>query len=193
MKRKVLIVVLLASLFCGTLSAQRFAIKTNILYDVALVPSLGVEMGLGQRWTLDISGTYNPFTYQDCKFWRNFTVSPEVRFWTCESFNGFFVGLHAIGGQYSFTGFKVPFVKGMEEKRRYEAWSYGGGLTVGYQWVLSKRWSVEAALGGGYSRILYEKYEDCDPCSKIMNPDKKDQKTDYWGPTKASVALMFFF
>lgn len=186
--------VLFASLFCGAVSAQKVAVKTNLLYDATLVPSLGIEIGLGQRWSLDISGTYNPFRFEECKFWKNWTVSPEVRFWTCESFNGFFVGLHAIGGEYNFTGFKMPFdlIEDLETLR-YEAWSYGGGLTLGYQWVLSKRWGLETSLGGGYSRINYKKFDGCEACANLLNPDKADQKTDYWGPTKATLSLMFFF
>lgn len=203
MKKKALFIILFASIFCGTVSAQKFAIKSNILYDAALVPSLGVEMRLGKGWTLDVTGTYNWFELESCqrvetgqpapvgKFWKNWSVMPEVRYWFCESFNGSFLGLHATGGQYSFSGLKLPFglVKDLENYR-YEGDWYGVGITFGHQWVLGKRWSIEAAIGAGYARIYYEK-SNCPSCSPILN-DKNDRWTNYWGPTKASVSLMFF-
>ena len=66
MKKLHFIVIVFTILFVsgvGSLKAQdRFAVKTNLLYGgVARTPNLGVEIGLAPRWTLELSGSYNPF------------------------------------------------------------------------------------------------------------------------------------
>ena len=40
-----------------------------------------------------------------------------------------------------------------EKGRHYEGWYVGGGLTYGYQWMLSRHWNLEASIGVGYARI----------------------------------------
>ena len=51
--------ILLASVH--TSRAQRWAVKSNLLYDAATTVNLGVEAALGRRVTLDVSGNYNPW------------------------------------------------------------------------------------------------------------------------------------
>lgn len=43
-----------------TVYAQRVAIKSNLLYDAATTMNLGLEIGLAPKWSLDLSGNYNP-------------------------------------------------------------------------------------------------------------------------------------
>ena len=35
---------------------QKFAVKSNLLYDATATINLGVEMELSKKWTLDLSG-----------------------------------------------------------------------------------------------------------------------------------------
>ena len=39
-----------------TASAQKVAVKTNLLYDVTTTLNLGAEFRLAPKWTLDVSG-----------------------------------------------------------------------------------------------------------------------------------------
>ena len=41
---------------CNLLYAQNIVAKTNILYDMTSTINLGMEFGLGPKWTLDLSG-----------------------------------------------------------------------------------------------------------------------------------------
>lgn len=64
MKKRILIaLVALGSLICPAL-AQNAAVKTNLLYDATTTMNLGVEFGLSPKWTLDVSGNYNPWRFQ---------------------------------------------------------------------------------------------------------------------------------
>ena len=151
----------LALLFSLSMSAQHFALKNNLLYDATTTPNLGFEVGLSM---------------------------PEVRYWTCEKFNGTFIGVHALGGQYNIAGIKLPFgIFPNLKDHRYDGYLYGGGLTLGHQWILNKRWSIEAAIGAGYARVHYDKY-NCGECgSKI-----ETKNSNYWGVTKAALSIIYF-
>lgn len=147
-----------------------------------------MEIGLGKKTTLDLYGGYNPFTLGGNKRFKHWLVQPEFRYWTCERFNGTFWGLHLHGGEFSVAGIHLPFKMFPSLKdHRYEGYFYGGGVSVGHQWVLSKRWSLEASVGVGYAHWVYDKYR-CVNCS----PKIKSGHKNYVGPTKVAVSLVYF-
>lgn len=184
MKRILLLWMLFVSI---SLSAQDWAVKTNLLYDATATVNLGAEIGLAPKWTLDLSANYNGWTFNDNKKWKHWLAQPEARYWLCERFNGHFVGAHLLGGQYNWGGIKMPFGLWENlENYRYEGWYAGAGLVYGYQWLLGKRWSIEAALGLGYVRAHYDKYE-CVHCGEWMGKGDKN----YLGVTKAAVSLIY--
>lgn len=159
-----------------------FAAKTNLLYWGTTTPNLGFEIGLSKKYTLDISGGYNPWTFSDNKKLKHVLVQPELRYWTCERFNGHFFGLHA-----HYAHFNISDIKWLgTEDYRYQGNLYGGGFSYGYHWVLSNRWSLEATIGLGYAYIDYGKY-DCGNCGEKI----KDSHRNYWGPTKAGINLIY--
>lgn len=161
----------------------RFAVKSNLLYDVSLGLNLGVELKLSKRLTLDVPVIYNPFTFKDNTKWKNLTVQPEVRYWLCESFVGHFFGIH---GHYSnFNVGNIGFISGLKD-HRYRGWLAGGGVSWGYHWLLSPRWSMEATIGFGYAYIDYEKFE-APKCGLKLD----EGTTHYVGPTKIGVSLIY--
>lgn len=184
MKRNLIFLLLLVSL---SLSAPKVAVKTNLLYDATATVNLGAEIGLSPKWTLDLSGNYNGWTFNENKKWKHWMAQPEARYWFCERFNGHFLGLHLLGGQYNVGGIDLPFgiYEGLE-KHRYEGFYYGAGVGYGYQWLLGNRWSIEAELGVGYVRAHYDRY-DCPRCGEW----KGDGDKNYLGVTKAAVSLIY--
>ncbi len=180
--------------------AQTVALKNNLAYDALLTPNLSMEVALGKQWTMDLQCGANFFFYENdataenykTKKWSHWMVQPELRYWFCEAFNGWFLGLHAQGGQANVGGISIPFVlqnkDGVMKDNRYEVDAfYGGGLAVGYQWLITPRFSMEFELGAGYNRIHYNKYPSttCGAC-------KGKGEADYVGPTKAAISLVFF-
>lgn len=102
-----LCVALLMALFAGMFaSAQKVALKTNLLYDATATVNAGIEIGLAPRWTLDISGNFNDWTMSHNRKWKHWLVQPEARYWFCERFSGHFIGIHAHGGEYNFGNLK---------------------------------------------------------------------------------------
>ena len=145
--------------------SQKVVLKNNLVYDALLTPNLSVEFSLGKKWTLDTQIGMNFFFYENdatangykTKKWSHWLVQPEIRYWTCETFNGWFLGLHAHGGQMNVGGINIPFIIQNHSKEmkdyRYEGYFYGGGISTGYHWILSSRFSVEASLGLGYAML----------------------------------------
>ena len=85
---------------------QKFAVKSNLLYDATATINLGVEMELSKKWTLDLSGNYNGWKFGDDMRWKHWMVQPEARYWLCEKFNGHFLGVHAHYADYNVGGIK---------------------------------------------------------------------------------------
>lgn len=162
---------------------QKAAVKTNLLYDATTTLNLGFEFGLSEKTTLDISGNYNPWKFGKAR-WRHGLIQPEFRYWLCEKFNGSFFGLHAHYAHYNVGGLKW-FSDNMKNNR-YQGNLYGAGISYGYQWILSDRWSLEATIGVGYARLIYDKY----PCASCGTRIKHDQR-NYWGPTKAGISIIY--
>ena len=61
------------------LSAQKVALKTNLLYDATATVNLGTEIGLAPQWSLDLSANYNGWTFSDNKKWKHWLAQPEAR------------------------------------------------------------------------------------------------------------------
>lgn len=135
--------------------AQHVNLKTNLLYDAATTLSIGAEVGLGRKTSLDLSGGYNPWEFSSVKRMKLWMVQPEFRYWFCERFNKHFLGLHAHTGQYNFSG--IGFSDHMKDYN-YQGDFYGGGISYGYQWLLGNRWGLEATIGVGYIHFVYDKY-----------------------------------
>jgi hypothetical protein len=170
-----------------------FAIKTNLLYDATSTINFGFEFRVSKSLTLDLSGNLNPWTFKDNQKLKHILVQPELRHWIYEPFNGHFLGVHAIWSVFNFGNLDSPY--GMREALgfanlkdyRYEGNIYGIGLSYGYQWMLSNRFSIEATAGFGYAYVNYDKFR-CEECGEEL---AVNQARHYFGPTKLGLSLIF--
>lgn len=182
MKR--ILYILLLSAIAFPVLGQNVGIKTNVLYDATTTFSLGAEIVLGKKMSLDMMGAYNPWEFSKTERMKLWLVQPELRHWFCESLNGHFLGLHGHAGQYNFSG--IDFSGNMKNSN-YQGDFYGAGLAYGYQWILNNRWGIEATVGAGYTRFEYDKY----PCAECGSKTGSDVR-NFWGPTKAGISLIYF-
>jgi hypothetical protein len=167
-----------------------FAVKTNILHDLTTSMNIGAEYKIKRNITIDMPLTWNPWTYnkeENTKF-KFLLIQPEIRYWTCEVFNGQFFGLH---GHYAYYNVghlpSAPFSETMN-KYRFEGQLAGFGISYGYQWLIGTRWNLEAEIGAGYARLWHDKFP-CISCAKLLTSEHKN----YWGLTRAGVSLVYIF
>ena len=167
---------------------QKFGIKSNALYWATSTPNLGLEIGLGKRTTLELSGGYNPWTLnrEANRKLKHWLVMPEFRYWICERFQGHFFGLHSGYAFYNFSNVRLPFRGPSSRNYRYQGRATGAGLSYGYAWILGKRWNLEATLGLGYVYTNYDRY-DCATCGRFRG----DRNKHYFGPTKAGLSVIY--
>lgn len=185
------------SLVLFSATAQSVAIKSNLLYDATATANLGVEFGVGERTTIDISGNYNAWytNKAENEKIRHWLIQPEFRYYTCEKMKGHFIGAHAIATEYNVNGsvWLLDVMKGASslsdltlDGARYQGYGYGGGLVYGYDWMLCSRLNLEFCVGAGYVYLDYDKY-GADKCAAYQGSDTKN----YWGITKLGISLVY--
>lgn len=191
--KKQIIVLIVCLITAASASAQgEVGIKTNLLYGgYTLTPNIGLEIGLGKRTTLDISGGYNWLNLDGAKNNNkklvHWMVQPEFRYFLCEKFNGHFFGVHALYSQYNIGGHNLPMLFGKGSKDfRHQGWAAGAGVSYGYQLMLGRSWNLEFNIGVGYAQLKYDKY-NCPKCGDKVGTETKH----YFGPTKAGVSLIW--
>lgn len=159
---------------------HRLAIKTNMLYDAALLPNLEVEWRINDYWSVALEG--------DLAWWGNSAkeksyrlaiVSPEVKRWINPRapWHGLYIGAFAGAGLYDLEN----------GKRGYYGEGAMGGLSVGYMWPLSRTLSLEAEIGGGY---LYTRCKEYIPFEG-HHVYQRTRDINYFGPLKVKLSLVW--
>ena len=172
MKRYLIIAVFAFLASFGSANAQKVAVKTNALYWATATPNIGMEFAMGDRWTFELEGGYNPWnldTDNNMKV-KHWLVSPEFRYWFCNSFQGHFIGINANYTQFNIGGLPqgMPnlFVNLNTEVpmpdlsvARIQGWAVGAGLTYGYAFPIARRWNMEFTVGYGWWYTQYDQFE----------------------------------
>ncbi|MCD8307653.1 MAG: DUF3575 domain-containing protein [Clostridia bacterium] len=192
MKRSIILLVLLAAIGI-TAKGQDVALKTNLLSDAFTDINLGIEIGLAPKWTLNVGGEFNDWTFSHNRKWKHWGVEPEARYWFCDRFAGHFVALNAFTGQYNVGGVGKDFRFlgtdfGATINNRYQGWFVGIGIGYGYDFVLGKHWNLEPEICIGYAYLTYDKFA-CTGCGKLLDSGNHN----YWGITKAAINLVYVF
>lgn len=164
-----------------------FAVKTNALYDLVLLPNLAVELSLGKRWSVEVEGMHSWWNTKDSKRYKHRIQlgGLEVRKWLGNQgktpLTGHFVGAYGMGGTYD--------VKHEKEKGSLSNWSYSAGLTYGYAMPIARRLNLELAIGIGYVGGDYTKYT-FDRAANCYSEVELFGRS-YIGPTKAKVSFVW--
>jgi hypothetical protein len=155
-----------------------FAVKTNLLYDLALTPGIELEIPLGRRWSVNAEYAGGWWLKEDWSFcWQILSVGLEGRYWLGDRtqkplLTGWFVGAFAGGGYYDF---QLEKDKGAQGEFYIMA-----GVSAGYAHRLWKDLRMEYSLGAGYFTMDYRRY--------TVHAD--DRELIKYGPEKRYSALM---
>lgn len=164
----------------------RMALKTNLLADVALMPSLEVEYLINEQWSVAAHGAVAWWSNEPAhKYYQISTIYPEARWWfkTKAPWHGHYLGLFAGGTWYDLE----------RGARGYQGEGGFVGLSYGYMFPISKCLSFEAGLGLGY---LYTKYREYLPMpfgDDIHYVYQQTSVLNYIGPLKVKFAFVWRF
>ena len=126
----------------------KFALRTNALYWLGLMPNLGVEWRPSERVGIVVNGGYAMWKKDSWEHnWAGWFVAPEVRIYLGEKMN-WFVGPQLLAGSFNLK----PGDKG------YQGDVLAGGVMGGYRMKLSRCWDLDFTLGVGYVHLEYESY-----------------------------------
>lgn len=161
-------------------SVHRLAFKTNLLYDVLLMPSLEVEYRINDRWSVNLEGEMAWWKKEDRhKYYQLATISPEGRYWfkTRKPWHGHYIGI--------FSGFSWYDLE--NGKDGYKGEAVMAGLSYGYMFPVSRTLSFEAGIGVGYMHTRYEEYSPVDGHYVYQ----QTESLNYFGPLKLKFALVW--
>lgn len=160
------------------------ALKTNLLYDAALVPNIGIEASLGKGWTIGATGMFAWWSNADRhRYWRVYGGGFDVRKYFGakakeKPLQGHHIGLY---GQF-LTYDLEKGNKGFQSKA-----TYVGGLEYGYSYPIAKRLNLDFGLGIGFIRTDYKTYLPKEGCYVYQ----ASRRRNWIGPSQAEISLVW--
>lgn len=170
------------------------AVRTNLLYDAFLLPTLGVEWRVNRDLGIKLDGSFalwggkidgDDTGDMNGKAQKMWLLNPEVR-WYLLPDKRFYVGASGSYGQYNI--YKYPLGNLFKNDAGYQGNLWSAGVTVGYQVRLSRNFLADFNLGLGYTRLDYDRFVIMDGLRLYK---KRGVSRDFWGPTQAGVNLVW--
>lgn len=162
-----------------------FAVRTNLLYDAMLLPTLGVEWRINRDLGIKLDGSLSWWGNEHGKVQKMWLLNPEVRWYLLRD-KRFYVG--ASGSYSKYNIYDYPLGKMLTDDTGYQGSIWGAGVTVGYQLYLSRCFSVDFNLGLGYTRSEYDSFSMIDG---VRVTKERNQSKNFWGPTQAGISLVW--
>lgn len=159
-------------------------LKTNMLYDLAMTPNIGVEFNLGKGWSIGANWAY-AWWKNDPKafYWRVYGGELDVRKYFGKkskdrALSGHHIGLYGQMMTYDFDLGKTGIISDL---------SYGGGIEYGYSLPVAKSLNIDFGIGVGYLGGEYKVYKPMDDCYVWQ----QTRQRHWFGPTRAQISLVW--
>lgn len=170
-----------------------WALKTNGLYDILLVPNGGVEVYLGKNWSVGADWMYAWWKHDHKHwYWRLYGGDILLRKWFGRKaeekpLTGHHIGLYAQMFTYDFETGDRGYMGGKPGGNLWEKCNFGGGIEYGYSHPIARRLNLDFTIGMGYFTGDYYEYLPEDDCYVWQTI-----KTRKWfGPTKAEISFVY--
>ncbi|MDR1881154.1 MAG: DUF3575 domain-containing protein [Prevotella sp.] len=169
-----------------------FALKTNLLYDIALTPNIEVEIPIGKRWSINGEFLHGWWLGHDDTFcWQLEALGMEGRYWLGNRTNrrvltGWFLGFFAGAGVYDFQ---------LKKDKGYQGDFYiSAGFSAGYAMQFgSSSWGMEFSASAGWLTTDYTRYTLNPYVRHELIRDGADMRFSGVVPLKAKVSLIYLF
>lgn len=155
-------------------------IKSNLIYDAILMPSLEIEYRINERWSAAMEGNiawwHNNGKH---KYYQLATILPEVRYWFKPQGirRGHYAGLFGGGGWYDLEN----------GGKGYKGEGGMVGISYGYMFPIGKYFAFEAGVGVGFMTTKYDEYLPLDGHYVYQ----QSSRTNYFGPLKLRFAFVW--
>lgn len=163
-----------------------WALKTNMIHDLILVPNIGLEWYVGKNLSVeaDYSGAWWGTKYRT-HLWRYYGGNVQLNYYFkgkseadagFTPFRGWHVGVYGEMASYDFQFGR----RGYQGKV-----AGGGGLVGGYTLPLNRHFSLDLMLGLGF---FGGRYKVC----RYMDGHEvwiETRMRNWWGPTRIGVTL----
>ena len=164
-----------------------FALRTNLLYDAFLLPTLGVEWRVNRNWGIKLDGSLSWWGSSSDKVQKVWLLNPEVRWYLLRN-KRLYVGASGSYGEYNI--YRYPLGNLFSKDTGYQGTLWSAGVTVGYQLCLSRKFSVDFNLVLGYTRSKYDSFSMTDG---VRVSKERDKTKNFFGPTQAGINLVWTF
>lgn len=161
------------------------AVRTNLLYDALLLPTLGIEWRINNKVGIKLDGSRSWWGNDHGKVQKVWLVSPEIR-WYMGNRKNFYAGISGNYGEYNIYKYLLGSIRSKDTGHQGKMW--GAGLTAGYQLPLSHNILLDFNLGLGYSCFDYDSYHIVEG-TRVYKA--KDNSKKFWGPTQAGISLVW--
>ena len=172
-------------------SELSFAVKTNLPADLVTAVNLGVELPLGEAFSVNAHFTFPWWTagpYGNKYALQLLDAEGELRWWFApgeERLEGHYLALQGSGGKFDLQWGR--------DIGCYQCYNWGVGLSYGYSMSLGEHWNLEFALTLGYLAIDYQHYVPSPDWSVLLRDNAKAGVLHYFGPTGLKVSLVYPF
>lgn len=162
------------------------ALKTNLLFDAAMIPNVEVEFPLGNRWSLNGEYMFPWWQLKKDKYCMQvISGSLEGRYWLGDrtkrpALTGHFLGFYAGGGKYDLQ---------WEDNGYQGEFFVASGISYGYTHKISRHLRLEYTIGVGVLRTGYRHYHARDNYKTLLW--QNDGNYTWIGPTKVKVSLVW--
>lgn len=174
----------------------RFAIRTNLLFDAAAVPTLGLEFPIGKRFSLQGEWMYAWWSHRASDFfWRIYGGDIGARWWfgsktPLRVLSGHHLGIYLQALIWDFeTGGRGYMGGAPPGKAIWDRANLGAGIEYGYSFPLNPHLSLDLSLGIGYLGGSWREYLPM--CGNYVW--QSTHTLSYFGPTKGEVSLVYLF
>lgn len=171
----------------GHTFGNRLFLTTNLLYDAALTPNIGVGISIADRVTVLADWMYARWNNRDKRrYWRIYGGDIEVRYHIgnlreYSPLGGHHIGVYGSIACYDFqTGRTHTGV--LSDK-----YNYAAGLSYTYSLPVGMRFNIDFSLGMGYLWGTYKKNKLIDDCDVWLSTHKQG----WFGPTRIGVSLVW--
>lgn len=161
------------------------ALRTNLLYDALLLPTLGIEWRIDRNIGVRLDGSLSRWGGSAGKVQKMWLLNPEVRWYLLRD-RRFYLGASATYGEYNLYGY--PLGNLLRDDTGYQGHLWNAGLSLGYQLRLCRALSVDFNLGLGYTRSEYDSFTLID---RTRVSRERNRKKSFWGPTQAGISLVW--